>query len=258
MPDSERRSSAQRPHSVRSRAFGAQAAAYAEHRPDYPANALRWGLAGSSLEPKMVLDLAAGTGKLTEGLVALGLEVTAVEPDLGMLAELSRRFPAVNAIQGQAEGIPLPTASVDAVFAGQAFHWFDVQPAMTEIARVLKPGGVLVPLWNHDDDSVAWVAEFRKVARTEVSRGWVSGADPLPRHPDFEPFQQAKFRHAQRRTAETLVETVATHSHLLVAEPEENASALHTVREFLETRPETSDGEFELPIITTAFRALRH
>jgi ubiquinone/menaquinone biosynthesis C-methylase UbiE len=258
MPDSERRSPAERAHSLRARAFGARAAAYAEHRPDYPANALRWGLAGSSLEPKIVLDLAAGTGKLTEGLVALDLEVTAVEPDPGMLAELSRRFPALNAIQGRAERIPLPTASVDAVFAGQAFHWFDVEPAMTEIARVLKPGGVLVPLWNHDDDSVAWVAEFSKIARSGVSRGWASGSEPTPRHPDFEAFQQGKFRHVQRRTAETLVETVATHSHMLVAEPEESASALGTVREFLGSRPETSDGEFELPIITTAFRALRH
>jgi SAM-dependent methyltransferase len=241
----------------RAQSFGARAADYAEHRPDYPTEALRWGLAGSSLAPQKVLDLAAGTGKLTQGLIALGLDVTAVEPDPEMLGELSRRFPSVNAIEGHAERIPLPDGSVEAVFAGQAFHWFDPQPAMTEIARVLKPGGVLVPMWNHDDQSVGWVSEFSGLARSGVSNGWVTGREPIPTHRDFSPFERSRFAHAQRRTAETLIETIATHSHLLIASPEERESTLRTVREFLASTPETADGEFDLPIVTTAFRSVR-
>jgi SAM-dependent methyltransferase len=251
-PDSEELLLAQR-----AKSFGARAADYAKHRPDYPIQALRWGLAGSSSPPQKVLDLAAGTGKLTQGLIAFGLDVTAVEPDPAMLAELSRRFPSLHAIQGRAERIPLPDAALDAVFAGQAFHWFDTEPALTEIARVLKPGGVLVVLWNHDDESVGWVSEFSELARSRVSSGWVTGTEPIPRHPDFSPFERDRFPNAQRRTAETLIETIATHSHLLVASPEDRESRLSAVRAFLARTPETADGEFDLPIITTVFRALR-
>jgi SAM-dependent methyltransferase len=204
-----------------------------------------------------VLDLAAGTGKLTEGLLALGLRVTAVEPDPAMRAELTRQHPEVPAFDGTAERIPLEDGTVDAVLAGQAFHWFDVDPALTEIARVTRPGGTVVALWNHDDDSVPWVARFGELARTGVSRTWAAPGSALPEHERFEPFERAKFRHAQRRTAETLVDTVATHSHLLVISPEEREASLSRLRRFLESRPETGQGEFDLPIITTALRAVR-
>ena len=141
--------------------FGAAAAAYAEHRPDYAQAAVRW-----ALEPApgpRVLDLGAGTGKLTATLVALGADVVAVEPDPAMLAELRRALPAVRALPGSAEAIPLPDASVDAVLAGNAMHWFDMAVAGPEIARVLAPGGILAGLWNVMDDRVDWVAGLERV-----------------------------------------------------------------------------------------------
>lgn len=238
----------------RARSFGAQASAYAEHRPDYPLPALRWGLPERAVH---VLDLGAGTGKLTEGLLALDLRVTAVEPDPGMRAELSRRYPGVPALDGTAERIPLGDREVDAVQAGQAFHWFDLDPALTEIARVTRPGGTVVALWNHEDESVPWVAEFGELSRTGVSRTWVSQRAELPEHADFEPFQREQFRHAHRRTARTLVDTVATHSHMLVASEDEREAALARVHRFLAQNPETASGEFDLPIITTVLRAIR-
>jgi SAM-dependent methyltransferase len=127
--------------------FGAAAAAYAEHRPGYAEAAVRWALEPvRDRQPVRVADIGAGTGKLTMTLAGLGAEVTAVEPDPQMLAELRRAMPAVRLVPGSAERIPLPDASLDAVLAGQAMHWFDMDRALPEIARVLRPGGVLAGL----------------------------------------------------------------------------------------------------------------
>ncbi|HEV2782656.1 MAG TPA: class I SAM-dependent methyltransferase [Actinophytocola sp.] len=240
----------------RAGSFGADAAAYAEHRPDYPADGIRWVLSGAARPVRRVLDLAAGTGKLTGGLLALGLEVTAVEPDPAMRAELSRRFPEVPALPGTAERMELPDGSVDAVLVGQAFHWFDRARALTEIARVLRPGGVVGGLWNHEEVGVEWVAGLVLLSRTSASRR-VSFDNAMPSHPAFEPFERAEFPHAHRRTAESLTATVGTHSHTRVIPAAERSELLARVRAYLDARPETAHGEFELPLRTTVERARR-
>src|ERR1044072_7134421 len=119
----------------RASSFGSIAREYAEHRPDYPPYGIAWALAGCAHDVRDVLDLAAGTGPPTRGVAATGHAVTAVEPDDHRRAELGRALPRVPALSGTAESIPLPDASVDAVMVGQAFHWFDQQRALTEIAR---------------------------------------------------------------------------------------------------------------------------
>ncbi|MGH3880642.1 MAG: class I SAM-dependent methyltransferase [Actinophytocola sp.] len=240
----------------RARSFGATAADYAEHRPDYPAAGIRWGLAAAAGEVSRVLDLAAGTGKLTGGLLALGLPVTAVEPDEEMRAQLSDRFPSVRAQPGTAEEIPLPPSSVDAVFVGQAFHWFDREAALAEIARVLRPGGVLAALWNAEDDSVDWVAGLAKVARSSAPRTW---ADDWPTFDDrwFEAGEKEVFAHTQRRTADSLVATLGTQSHTLVVSEEKRATLLGRIRDYLRSRPETATGEFDVPLVTTVVRGRR-
>jgi len=147
--------------------FGVAAVEYAEHRPDYALAAVRW-----ALEPapgRRVLDLGAGTGKLTGTLVALGVDVVAVEPDPAMLVELRRALPAVRALPGSAEAIPLPDASVDAVLAGNALHWFDMAAAGPEIARVLAPGGIMAGLWNVMDDRVDWLPSWGGSAEARPS-----------------------------------------------------------------------------------------
>ena len=234
----------------RSRAFGGRAGAYAEHRPDYPLDALRWSLPRRTTQ---VVDLAAGTGKLTDGLRALGLRVTAVEPDPGMRGEFTRHHPDVEVLDGSAEQIPLPDSSADAVLAGQAFHWFDVEIALTEIARVLRPGGVVVALWNGNDVSVPWVAELARIAG--FVRSAHSVAD-LGVHPAFGPFEEKAFRHAHRRTPESLVETISTHSRMLVADAAERTGTRLRLLEFLNTNPATAGGEFDLPLVTTVLRAV--
>jgi SAM-dependent methyltransferase len=238
----------------RASSFGGQAAAYAAERPGYPAEAVRWALepvAGRS--PLRVLDLAAGTGKLTAALVRTGAEVVAVEPDAAMLAELRRTLPDVPALAGSAEHIPLADASVDAIVVGQAMHWFDLDRAAPEMARVLAPGGVVGGLWNREDDAVPWVREFLAIGRGETGVSRREALDGLDLGPRFASLEHAAFRHAQRRTAESLTATLATHSHVLVEE--ERAALLDRVLTYLRTAPEAA-GEFDLPLVTLAVRAV--
>jgi SAM-dependent methyltransferase len=236
--------------------FGAAATAYEEHRPDYAHAAVRWALEPAAAGPR-VLDLGAGTGKVTASLVELGLDVTAVEPDPEMLAELSRRLPSVTALDGSAERIPLLGAAVDAIFVGQAFHWFDVGIAMTEMARVLRPGGVFVPMWNYEDESVPWVAEFIESAGMGWRRPATDDDGQPATHPEFTRFESGRFRHTHRRTAESLLETFRTYSRVIISDPEETAPLVARIRHFLETNPVTASGEFDLPLITWTFRGRR-
>jgi SAM-dependent methyltransferase len=259
---------AERIRERRASSFGAVAAAYAEHRPDYAAAAVDWALAPvRDRRPVRVADLGAGTGKLTAALVRPGAEVTAVEPDPAMLAELRRSLPDVRALPGRAEDIPLPDGSADAVVAGQAAHWFDMGRALPEIARVLVPGGVLATLWNTVDDDTQWVAGLDRASRglADVSlskwRAQVGNA-PLVRLGPSEPevfgaAETGEFPHGQRRTAESFVATLATHSAVLVMEDAERDRLLGEVREYLASRPETATGEFTVPLVTAVVRVIR-
>ena len=260
-------------HAKRAASFGAAAAAYALHRPDYPVEAIRWALepVADAGRPLDALDLGAGTGKLTAQLASLStdagqLHVVAVEPDPEMLAELRRQVPGVAALGGRAEAIPLPDASVDAVFAGQAAHWFDLDLALPEIARVLRPGGVLAGLWNADDASVGWVAGLHEASgsRTVVpilgpenqDRATAAWMTEVGKQFFAQP-DEGTFSHKHIRTADSMLETLRTHSLFLIMADAEREAALNDVRDFLAATPETASGEFALPLVTYALRAVR-
>ncbi|MFG1842062.1 class I SAM-dependent methyltransferase [Micromonospora sp. NPDC049175] len=246
--------------------FGAAATAYAEHRPDYAQEAVRW-----ALEPApgpRVLDLGAGTGKLSATLVERGADVVAVEPDPAMLTELRRALPAVRALPGSAESIPLPDASVDAVLAGNALHWFDLAVAGAEIARVLAPGGILAGLWNVMDDRIDWVSALEQVSgsaaigpRDTLSRWRAATADLLVTSAGldtrFGAPEQVEFPHGQRRSADSLVATLATRAGMLVMAEKERDATLGRIRAFLGNRSETAQGEFTLPMLTGVLRVQR-
>lgn len=243
--------------------FGAAATAYAEYRPDYAKAAVRWAL--KRAPGLRVLDLGAGTGKLTATLLELGVEVIAVEPDPAMLAELRRALPAVRALPGSAEVLPLPDASVDVVLAGNALHWFDMDVAGPEIARVLVPGGVLAGLWNVLDDRVDWIAGLERVSGSAVigprdtRSSWRDATGDLHLPNDglaarFGSPEKAEFAHEQRRTADSLVATLATRAGVLVMPAREQEATLGRIRAFLASRPDTAHGEFALPMLTGALR----
>jgi SAM-dependent methyltransferase len=246
-----------------SSSFGAAAFAYAEHRPDYAGAAVRWAL--EAAPGRRVLDLGAGTGKLTAGLLDAGAEVTSVEPDPEMLAELRRALPDVRALAGGAEAIPLADGSVDAVVAGNAMHWFDMDVAGPEIARVLAPGGTLAGLWNTLDDRVDWIAGLAKVSGPaaigprDTPAPWraETAAMHLPRSgvpARFDSPEQAEFPHGQPRTADSLVTTLATRAGVLVMPEVEREDLLTRIRAYLASRSETAHGEFTLPMLTCVLR----
>jgi SAM-dependent methyltransferase len=250
----------------RGSSFGTVAQAYAEYRPDYPETAVRWALGPAGRDPASlrVLDLGAGTGKLTAVLLCLGAEVTAVEPDEAMLGELRRLYPRARALQGSAEAIPLPDAAVDAVVCGQAMHWFDMDRAVPEIGRILVPGGPLAGLWNSDDDRVAWVDGLQSVAggaaAPSLSRRRAEAAHFGVRQFGTEFFgltERGEFPHGMTLTADALTALLGTHSQFLMMSGARRSALLSDVRAYLESRPETADGEFVLPMVTAVVRVVR-
>lgn len=230
--------------------FGAAADTYERARPSYPEAAIDWLLPEHG---RAVLDLGAGTGKLTRQLVARGLEVTAVEPSAGMLDELRQAVPEATAIAGSAESIPLAPDSVDAVLVAQAWHWVDVPAASLEVARVLRPGGRLGLIWNTRDERVDWVAELGEIISLGVSH--MDTSNPLI----GKPFGQIEYfvaEWSQPFTHEGLLDLVASRSYMIVAPEQERDRVLRQVKDLLDTHPALAGrGEFELPYVTYASRA---
>jgi SAM-dependent methyltransferase len=180
--------------------FGRGAEAYARARPAYPGPAVAWLVDALGIGPgRTVLDVGAGTGKLTALLVATGARIVAVEPVDAMRAALARTIPGVEVVDAVAEALPFPTGSIDAIVAAQAFHWFDPERALAEFHRVLRPDGRLGLVWNAWDAAVPWVATLR-----ELMDGYASAAPyhkdwraSLDANPSFGPLTSAEFTNEQ-------------------------------------------------------------
>ena len=236
----------------RAASFGDVAEAYERSRPWYPEEAVRWLV---SVEPLDVVDLGAGTGKLTRSLVALGHRVSAVEPLPEMLSHLRDAVPGAAAVQGGAEAIPLEDCSADVVVVAQAFHWFDHGPALREIARVLRPGGRIGLIWNVRDESEPWVAELSDamVGRTGVDRG--AGA-PIEASALFGPVEQETFGpHAQEVDRQTLRELVLSRSYCAALSEDERRPVFARVDDVFDRHER--DGVIRLPYLAACFRASR-
>ena len=243
----------ERDEALAGRRFGAAAGDYVAGRPDYPAGIVAWlvGDAGT------VVDVGAGTGKLTAALVAPGRDVVAVEPDAGMLAALAEQVPAARALRGTGEALPLPDASADAVVYGQAWHWVDVPAASAEAARVLRPGGALGLVWNVRDTSVDWVRELGDVIRGSAAERMID-SDAVAVDPPFGPLERRDVSWTRPMTVDDLVAMAASRSYVIALSPEERAGVLDGVRSLLATHPQTAGRHrVEMPYTTSAFRTIR-
>ena len=235
--------------------FRSVADAYERARPGYPDDAVRW-LAGE--EPSDVVDLGAGTGKLTRSLVALGHRVTAVEPLKEMLDQLRVVVPGATALLGSAETLPLPDGSADVVTCAQAFHWFDQEVALREIARALRPGGRIALAWNTRDDSQAWVAELTDtvIGRSEFrDDGVVAVTESIDESGLYEPVERGSFAHVQLLDRDDLVELVRSRSQCAVLSDDERAPVLERVGALFDAHAQ--DGMLAMPYVTECFRTAR-
>lgn len=235
----------------RALSFDGVSDAYDRARPSYPREAVDWlvGPAATS-----VLELGAGTGKLTDVLLSAGHDVLATDPLDGMLAHLRARHPACRTAVAPAEQIPVPPRSVDVVVCAQAFHWFDTEVALPEIARVLKPEGRLGVVWNVRDDRIPWV---RRLSRL------IEPPDDDDRHPSdvlvssrvfgFVEEQTFRFWHALRK--QDLRDLVCSTSYVATMTPVERDRVLRATDALYDDYGRGPDGML-LPYRTHCFRAV--
>ena len=230
--------------------FAKVADAYERGRPGYPEEAVRW-LAGDAACD--VVDLGAGTGKLTRGLVALGHRVTAVEPLAEMRAELEAALAGVTALAGSAESIPLSDASADVVVCGQAFHWFDHASALPEIARVLRTGGGRLALvWNSRDDRDPWMARLSAIIGNET----VQETDVYPVLQSsglFGPVEISEFAFEQVLDRDGLLDLVLSRSYCAKLPPADREPVLEAVGALYDET--AGKGGVRLAYVTQCFRA---
>lgn len=235
--------------------FDRGAAAYERGRPGYPTEVVDLLASELGIGPgRTVVDLAAGTGKFTRLLPATGASVIAVEPVAGMRAELVRLLPDIEVLDGTAEDLPLPDASVDALTVAQSFHWFDAPAALGEINRVLGAGGGLALIWNVRDGRVPWVAQLSEIIhwhRHEVSAyedriDWAAMVAATGR---FSPLQKRQLFHEQEHDLDTLLDRVSSVSYISVMPEAERHRVLDQVRDLAKDFPPT----FPMPYRTDVY-----
>ncbi len=230
--------------------FDRAAEVYEKTRPEYPAEAVDWLVPADA---KTVLDLGAGTGKLTRALAARGLEVFAVDPSPKMLDQLRVAVPGATVSVGSAEDIPLADASVDAILVGQAWHWVDQEAALPSVARVLRPGGTLGLIWNLRDDRVPWIERLTTVMHP--AEGEIFMETGRIDRGAFGELESANFEWSQDFTREELLDLVRSRSYFITAGEAEQASILRGVNELLDTDPDVGGrSSWSMPYVTRAFR----
>lgn len=241
------------------RGYTAAGADYERARPSYPTVAVDLLVTELGIQSgRTVVDLAAGTGKLTRLLQPTGALVIAVEPVTAMLERLVTAVPQAHPVAGTAEAIPLAEASADAVVVGTAFHWFRGEHALREIDRVLRPGSGLGLIWNNPDRTVDWmdqvwsiVDDYRGDAPRNRDLRWQAA---FTRTAAFTPLRHRRFAHDQEVARDELLTRVASTSFVAALPAADRERALSRVREVMSTHPDLAGRErFRLPYRTDVY-----
>ncbi len=232
--------------------FGEAAIAYERGRPEYPIAMVDWLLADG---PRRVVDLGAGTGKLTRALVGRVETVVAVEPDLGMRRVLSARLPGTSMLTGTGEDIPLRDGYADAVVVGQAWHWVDPERAVPEVARVLRPGGLLGLIWNDRDEDDPWISSLSALLE-EFGTSPDAGYEPRVGMP-FGPLQTAEFRWTNEATVDAVLDMVTSRSYVIALADHGRAELVSRVRALASDARDPVTGHVPVRYVTRAYRAVR-
>ncbi len=238
----------------RRRAYGDTFQQGGEHydriRPGYPDDAVDWLLPANA---RTAADLGAGTGKYTAALAARGLQVVAVDPSADMLAQLQRKLPGVTTVVGTAEDTGIAGASMDVVTVAQAWHWTDPLRASTEVARILKPGGVLGLVWNQLDTGVPWVHRLTRI----MHAGDVLKPDFRPRiGPEFSGLEGHDTRWQDPLSTLDVMELAKTRSYYLRANEATRTKVLANLDWYLHDHLGHSPGApIGLPYLTHSWRA---
>jgi ubiquinone/menaquinone biosynthesis C-methylase UbiE len=245
-------------HEAAAVGFDRAAEVYERARPSYPAEAVAHIVTSLGItQGSRVLDLAAGTGKLTRLLVPTGADLVAVEPVAGMREQLHAVLPEIEVRDGTAEALPADDASVDAVVCAQAFHWFDQQAALREIRRALRPGGGLAVVFNIRDEHEPWVAELTRLTGVETaprphhSTSRAAFATDVAAVGGFGPVTVHRFRYLQPLDEQLLVDRVASQSWIGAMPDGERAELLEQVRQLARTHPDLAGRDsFDMPYDT--------
>lgn len=236
-----------------SRSFELVADVYERSRPGYPPEAVAWIAERLGLRAgRTVLDLAAGTGKLTRALLNGGARVIAVEPGDAMRAELDRVAPDAETLRGSAEEIPLPDASVDAITVGQGFHWFRHDEAIPELHRVLRPGGGVALVWNLRDADAPLQHEISELIAPFVPQDRPAAEESqlqLAESELFGPLEERRFAFVQKLDTATLAERIASVSFVAAAPP----AARRELDAKLRVVAEGLGGCVDFPYVTAAY-----
>jgi SAM-dependent methyltransferase len=209
-----------------------------------------------------LLELGAGTGKLTRLLAQLGPDILVVEPVQEMLARLLEHVPQAERVGGTAEAVELPDDSVDAIVAAQAFHWFDAPVALREMHRVLGPDGGVGLVWNRRDESEEWVARLSSIIEPHRAGtpGYAQGRwrEPFDSTTLFTPLQHHRFRYLQELTPDGVVDRVASISFVASLPDAQRAGVLDEVRALVDSHPATAGRDpIELPYVTDVYTCRR-
>ena len=224
------------------RAFAGIAAEYERRRPSYPPEIVAWVVERLGLAPgRTVVDVGAGTGKFTRLLVPSGARVIAVEPLAEMRAQLSAAASGVDVLAGSAEQLPLEDATVDAVAAAAAFHWFELDRALPELHRVLRPGGRLAIVHNHRDLRQPLQAAVNEIIGHLLpdESEFVQWETAVEGSGLFDPLDRLQRTHEQHFDAAGLAKRIGTISYVARLPDDERETVLAAIRALGKAQPES-------------------